>query len=79
MSRQSISLTEPNNDWLKARVASNEYMSKSEVINDLIRRARELDAVRNHLAKAEASGLGEVDRGELLERIKGNARKHGEL
>ncbi|WP_235923540.1 ribbon-helix-helix domain-containing protein [Psychroflexus aurantiacus] len=40
MSRQSISLTEPNDDWLKNQVESKEYSSKSELINDLIRQAR---------------------------------------
>jgi antitoxin ParD1/3/4 len=40
MSRQSISLTKPNDEWLKAQVVSQEYSSKSELINDLIRQAR---------------------------------------
>ena len=30
MARQSISLTQPNDEWLKAQVASKEYASKSE-------------------------------------------------
>ena len=41
MSRQSISFTEPNNEWLNSLVESKEYSSKSEIINDLIRKARE--------------------------------------
>ena len=40
MTRQSISFTTPNNDWLKAQVESEEYTSKSDVVNDLIRKAR---------------------------------------
>lgn len=43
--RQSISLSEPNAEWLKFQVESQEYASHSEVINDLIRqRRREEDA-----------------------------------
>lgn len=40
MARQSISFTKPNDEWLKAQVDSEEYSSKSELINDLIRQAR---------------------------------------
>ena len=40
MVRQSISFTQPNDEWLKAQVNSKEYASKSELINDLIRQAR---------------------------------------
>ena len=38
--RQSISLSEPNAEWLKFQVESQEYASNSEVINDLIRQRR---------------------------------------
>ena len=61
MSRQSISFTKPNDEWLKNQVDSQEYSSKSEVINDLIRQARkqhiELDWIRAKLDKAEESGF----------------------
>ncbi|MBZ9629276.1 hypothetical protein LB465_00695 [Salegentibacter sp. LM13S] len=40
MSRQSISFTKPNDEWLKSQIESQEYSSKSELINDLIRQAR---------------------------------------
>jgi len=60
MTRQSISLTEPNDQWLKQKVMSQEYSSKSELINDLIRQARgqqqQIDWIRAKLEKAEQSG-----------------------
>lgn len=63
MSRQSISLTPPNDEWLKAQIASQEYSSKSDVVNDLIRRARraeqETDCIRSRLIEAEQSGFVE--------------------
>jgi antitoxin ParD1/3/4 len=40
MVRQSISFTEPNDEWLKSQLSQKEYSSKSELINDLIRQAR---------------------------------------
>ncbi len=61
MPRQSISFTEPNDAWLKEQVNNKEYSSKSELINDLIRQARnqqvEIDWIRAKLEKAEKSGF----------------------
>lgn len=63
MPRQSITFTSPNDDWLKAQVESQEYGSKSDVINDLIRRARqkseEMEVLRAKLIRAENSGYSE--------------------
>lgn len=39
MAGQSISFTKPNDEWLKAQVDSNEYSSKSELVNDFMRQA----------------------------------------
>ncbi|PVW16391.1 ribbon-helix-helix domain-containing protein [Marixanthomonas spongiae] len=61
MSRQSISFTKPNDEWLKSQVDNKEYSSKSELVNDLIRQARkqqvQLDWVRAKLERAENSGF----------------------
>ena len=74
MSRQSISFTEPNDEWLKAQVNRKEYSSKSELVNDLIRQARkqqiEIDWVRTKLEKAENSGFTSETKNEILARSK---------
>ena len=61
MARQSISFTIPNDEWLKAQVDNEEYSSKSELINDLIRQARkqqvQIDWIRAKLDKSERSGF----------------------
>ena len=44
MSRQSISITKPNDEWLKIQIEKEEYSSKSELVNDLIRQARKQNA-----------------------------------
>ncbi len=59
MTRQSISFTKPNDEWLKAQVESEEYTSKSDVVNDLIRRAREIEIVRAKLIAAEQGGFSD--------------------
>ncbi len=53
MARQGISLTLPNEEWLRAQVDSEEYTSKSDVVNDLIRKAREIEYIRTKLIRAE--------------------------
>jgi antitoxin ParD1/3/4 len=63
MARQSISFTKPNEEWLKVQVKNEEYTSKSELINDLIRQARkqqvQVDFIRAKLDKSERSGFTE--------------------
>jgi antitoxin ParD1/3/4 len=78
MARQSISFTPPNDQWLKAQVDSQEYSSKSEVINDLIRRAREVEETRARLIQAELSGFTKLSQDEILKQAKGSMAR-GEL
>jgi antitoxin ParD1/3/4 len=74
MSRQSISFTEPNNNWLSAQIESQEYRSKSEVVNDLIRQARakedQLNIIRAKLIQAEKSGFSTQGQAEILSEFK---------
>ena len=79
MPRQSISFTPPNDAWLKAQVDSQEYSSKSDVVNDLIRKAREIEAIRARLIQAEQSGFINQSGAEILAEIKEQARHDGEL
>lgn len=74
MARQSISFTEPNDEWLKNQVNNKEYSSKSELVNDLIRQARkqqqEIDFVRIKLDKAEKSGFTNDTKDQILKQAK---------
>ena len=83
MPRQSISFTTPNDDWLKAQVESEEYTSKSDVVNDLIRKARaqqsEIEAIRAKLIKSEQSGFITQTREEILAEFKNELRHDGKL
>ncbi len=69
MARQSISFTNPNDEWLKAQVDSQEYSSKSELINDLIRQARkaqaQIDWIKAKLEQAEKSGFTKDSKEEI--------------
>jgi len=74
MTRQSISFTKPNDEWLKAQVNSEEYTSKSELINDLIRQARkqqaQVDFIRAKLDKSESSGFTDNTKEQILKQSK---------
>lgn len=74
MSRQSISFTEPNDEWLKSQIEKKEYSSKSELINDLIRQARkqqnQVDWVRNKISLAEKSGFTNDSQQNILNQSK---------
>lgn len=70
MRRQSITFTEPNDEWLKNQVMSKEYSSKSELVNDLIRQARQqqkqIDWIKLKLEKAEKSGFTSDTKAQIL-------------
>ena len=74
MSRQSISFTKPNDEWLKAQIDKEEYSSKSELVNDLIRQARkqqvQIDWIRTKLEKAENSGFTNDSKEQILTQSK---------
>lgn len=74
MSRQSITLAHQNDEWLKQQVVNQEFTSKSEAVNYLIKQARERDAYHDYvqmkLDKAEKSGFSTKTKEELFEEIK---------
>jgi antitoxin ParD1/3/4 len=74
MARQSISFTKPNDEWLKAQLDNQEYSSKSELINDLIRQARkqqvQIDWIRTKLDKSERSGFTDNTKEQILKQSK---------
>ena len=70
MTRQSISFTQPNDEWLKNQVDNKEYSSKSELVNDLVRQARkqqrQIDWISSKLERAEKSGFTNDSREQIL-------------
>jgi antitoxin ParD1/3/4 len=58
--RKTITLTDKQDDWIKAQIAAGHYTNDSEYIRDLIRREQErsaeLDAIRAALIEGESSG-----------------------
>ena len=71
MTRQSITLTEKNDSWLKLQVNSQgDYANKSELVNDLIRRARRAELINAKLAAAEKRDFVTQTKAEILAEFK---------
>ncbi len=73
MNKQSISLTSSNNEWLKSQVEQGEYNSKSELVNDLVKKARakqeRAEFIQNKLIQAEQKGFTAEIQNEILAEI----------
>lgn len=58
--RKTITLTDQQDDWIKAQIAAGQYTNDSEAIRDLIRREQErqaqVQAIRAALIEGEESG-----------------------
>ncbi len=58
--RKTITLTDQQDDWIKAQVEDGHYTNDSEYIRDLIRREQErsaeIEVIRSALIKGEKSG-----------------------
>ena len=83
MGKQSVNFTTPNEHWLNAKVQSEEYSSKTEIVNDLIRREREREEKRLTLKAAIEHGLASGISDNTAEDIRNNVlsrlRKDGQL
>lgn len=83
MPRQTITISEPNHEWLQQRVDSGEFRTHTEAVNDALRRARELEsgveAIRARLIRAEQSGFSNKTPEEILARSKEELRRDGDL
>ena len=58
--RKTITLTDQQDNWIKAQISTGRYTNDSEFIRDLIRREQErsleMEAIRTALIEGEASG-----------------------
>lgn len=83
MTRASISITPPNDEWIKSQIESEEFSSRSDVVNDLIRKARkeqgEIEAIRAALIEGEASGTSMKSPEDIINAVIEKRRKNGSL
>jgi len=83
MTRASISISPPNDAWIKAQIKSEEFSSRSEVVNDLIRKARkdqnEIEAIRTALIEGEKSGTSNKTPDDIIDEVIQRRRENGTL
>jgi antitoxin ParD1/3/4 len=58
--RKTITVTDQQDEWIKAQIAAGDFTNDSEYVRDLIRRdqarSAEIEAIRAELINGEASG-----------------------
>ncbi len=81
--RKTITLTNQQDQWVKAQIAAGRFTNDSEYIRDLIRRDRERDAAFHVLQAAIQEGLdsGLSDRtiSQIAEETEARLRRDGRL
>ena len=83
MTRASISITAPNDAWIQSQIDSEEFSSRSEVVNDLIRKARkeqdDIETIRLALIKGEESGVSNRTPEDIINSVIEKRRDNGTL
>jgi len=78
MVKKSITITDQQDNWIKAQIEMGHYGNESEVLRELIRErqlreqetSREIEVMRAKLIKAEANGFTDQNPAEILKEIK---------
>ena len=81
--RKTITLTDKQDDWIKAQIAAGDYTNDSEYIRDLVRRDQEQNAKFRALKAAIHEGLdnGESNKTvtEIMEEVEARLKADGRL
>ncbi len=83
MVKKSITVTDQQEKWIQAQLATGHYASDSEVLRDLIRREQtrntEIETIRAALLEAEARGVSHLSTDEIREDVLKHLRANGEI
>jgi antitoxin ParD1/3/4 len=81
--RKTITLTDKQDEWIKAQIASGDFTNDSEYIRDLVRRDQEQNAKFQALKQAVQEGLdsGESDKTvtDIMEEVEARLRADARL
>lgn len=81
--RKTITLSDQQDAWVKARIASGDYTNDSEYFRDLIRRDQEQNSKYRTLQAAIAEGLGSPDSDrtvpQIMEEVERRLKANGRL
>ena len=83
MVKKSITVTDRQESWIQAQMATGHYATDSELIREALRekemRMAEIEHIRAKLIRAEQSKLVDKTPEEMLENFKEKARQYGKL
>lgn len=89
MVKKSITVTDQQDNWIKAQITAGNFGNESEVLRELIRErqqqeqerfaASEIEKIRARLVHAEDSGFTDQSPMELLNEIKLGLGRNGSL
>ncbi|MBT8148297.1 MAG: type II toxin-antitoxin system ParD family antitoxin [Pseudomonadales bacterium] len=90
MIKKSITVTNQQDEWLQAQIASGHYASDSEIVRELIRErqqrqseSEQLQLLASALADGEASGISDRTPQQIKEAViqlgKDKKRRNGQL
>ena len=81
--RKTITVTNQQNKWIKAQIATGEFTNDSEYIRNLIRRDQarktEILAIRSALIEGEESGVSERTPEDVKAEVKRRLQDNGQL
>ncbi len=83
MIKKSITVTEQQEEWIQAQVASGHYASDSEVVREALRdkqrRNAEIERIRAALIEAEESGTSALDKEDIRGAVQRQLVEDGKL
>jgi antitoxin ParD1/3/4 len=81
--RKTITFTEQQDQWIKAKIAGGQFTNDSEYIRDLVRRDQErnaeLEAIRAALIEGERSGMSPRTPDDIRKAVRERMRDDGQL
>ena len=81
--RKTITITDQQDNWIKAQIAAGGYTNDSEYIRDLIRRDQasqaDIEAIRAALIEGEESGTSDRTPDDIIDTVIEKRRKNGTL
>ncbi len=83
MVKKSITVTDQQEQWMQAQLATGNYASDSELLRDLIRkeqmRTSEVEVIRQELIKAEQSGFSSRSPEDIVNAVIARKQINGEV
>lgn len=81
MIKKSITVTEHQEAWIQAQLASGNYASDSEIVREAIRekqmRTAEIERIRAALIRAEEGGFSEAGKEDIRRAVQSVLRENG--